>query len=84
MKAFTFLCTHYVPIMLSYVLSNKRRGKKNDLSFVRHSIMFKLVVPYQEGDSDVSQTHLLWSPDAAVTDPHCRGPEDRDKMSQHN
>lgn len=37
-KAFTFLCASYV--MLSCVLSSKRKRKEGDLSFVCHSVMF--------------------------------------------
>lgn len=79
-----FLCTYHPPIMFSCVLSCKRRGNQDDLSFLCHSIMFYLVVSYQEGEDDDAPAHLLLPPDAAVSDPHCRRPEDRDKMSQHN
>lgn len=72
MKAFTFLHTHYAPLMLSCILSSERR-KQDDLSFVCHSVMLWLVMSYQEGEDDVALTLLLLSPDAAETDPHSQG-----------
>lgn len=71
MKAFAFLFTHYVPVMLSSGLSSKKR-KQDDSSFVCHSVMIWLVASYREGEDDAGPTHLRPSPNAGATDPHCQ------------